>query len=109
MTVYYIILIIMTILGAAASLFLKRASGSGSMLSMIKNYNLYIGGMLYLSSAVLNIYILRYLDYSVVLPLTAFTYIWTMALSHVFLKESITKRKLCGVLLILAGAVLVSM
>lgn len=109
MIIYYGILIIMTILGAIASLFLKKASGSENLVQMIKNVNLYIGGMLYLSSAILNIWILKILDYSVVLPLTSFTYIWTMVLSYCFLREHITKKKIFGVMLILIGAVLVSL
>lgn len=75
---------------------------------MLKNINLYIGGGLYLISALLNIFVLRYLDYSVVLPLTSITYVWTMIISYLILKESITKRKIAGVALILVGAVLVS-
>lgn len=59
-------------------------------------------------SALLNIFVLRYLDYSVVLPLTSITYVWTMIISYLILKESITKRKIAGVALILVGAVLVS-
>ena len=101
MIIYYGILIIMTMLGAIASLFLKKASGAENLVQMIKNVNLYIGGMLYLSSAILNIWILKILDYSVVLPLTSFTYS--------FLREHITKKKIFGVMLILIGAVLVSL
>ncbi|MEI3328235.1 MAG: EamA family transporter [Coprococcus sp.] len=67
-----------------------------------------MGGGLYLISALLNIFVLRYLDYSVVLPLTSITYVWTMIISYLILKESITKRKIAGVALILVGAVLVS-
>ena len=44
MTVYFIILIVMTFIGSAASLFLKRASGTENLLGMIKNKNLYLGG-----------------------------------------------------------------
>lgn len=109
MTIYFIILLIMTLLGAVASLFLKKASGAESMLELIKNPYLYIGGGLYLSSAVLNIWILRVLDYSVVLPLTSLTYIWTMVLSYLILKEKITKKKIGGVILILIGAICVSL
>ena len=67
-----------------------------------------MGGFLYLAAAVLNIWLLRYLDYSVVLPLTSLTYVWTMILSKLFLNEKITGRKMAGVLLLLAGAVMVS-
>ena len=106
---YFMILIFMTLCGAVASLFLKRASGTEGILKMFLNINLYIGGGLYLISAVLNVYILRYLDYSVVLPLTSITYIWSMILSYMILKEKITVKKMLGVALILIGAVFVSM
>lgn len=92
---YFVILLIMTFMGSIASLFLKKASGANGLLEMLKNVNLYIGGGLYLTSAVLNIWVLRYLDYSVVLPLTSFTYIWTMAVSYLVLKEKITIKKIC--------------
>lgn len=108
MILSFVILIIMTIFGSVASLFLKKSSDADGILSIIKNVNLYIGGFLYLVSAVLNIFILRYLDYSVVLPLTSLTYIWTMVLSYLILKEKITIKKSVGVVLILIGSVCVS-
>lgn len=108
MIVYFICLLIMTVLGSVASLFLKKASGTDGILAMIKNVNLYIGVFLYLASAILNIWLLRYLEYSVVLPLTSLTYIWTMVFSYMILKEKITKKKICGVFLILIGAICVS-
>ena len=95
--------------GSVASLFLKKASGTEGLLALIKNPYLYIGGDLYLFSAVLNIWILRVLEYSVVLPLTSLTYIWTMVLSYFILKEKITKKKIGGVILILIGAICVSL
>lgn len=109
MSIYFGILLVVTLLGAVASLFLKKASGAEGLAALLKNINFYIGGFLYFLSAVLNIYVLRYLDYSVVLPLTSFTYIWTMVLSYRILKEKITGKKIMGVVLILAGAVMVSM
>ena len=109
MLIYYFILVIMTLSGAIASFFLKKASASDNLFSMLKNINLYNGGCLYLVSALLNIDVLRYLDYSVVLPLTSITYVWIMVISYFILKENITKNKIVGVVLILIGAVLVSM
>lgn len=108
MIIYFVTLIIMTMLGSVASLFLKKASGADGLMALIKSVNLYIGGFLYLASAVLNIWILRFLDYSVVLPLTSLTYIWTMVLSYMILKEKITVKKIGGVMLILIGAICVS-
>lgn len=57
----------------------------------------------------MNIWVLRFWDYSVVLPLTSLTYIWTMVLSYIILKEKISAKKIVGVILILAGAILVSL
>ena len=105
---YYVILLIMTMIGSAASLFLKRATGSEGVLQMLKNTNLYLGAGLYFLSALLNIYILKYLDFSVVLPLTSITYVWTMLLSGLVLKEKISAKKIMGVALIFVGAILVS-
>ena len=106
--IIYTSLVFMTFIGSVASLFLKKASGSNGIKRMRVNLNIYIGGLLYLLSAVLNIWILRFLDYSVVLPLTSLTYVWTMIISHLILKEKITIKKILGVVLILVGAVIVS-
>ena len=78
-------------------------------LEQIKTPVFYLGGFLYFAAAVLNIYVLRFLDYSVAFPLKAFTYIWTVLLAYLFFKESLTKRELAGVVLIVIGAVLISM
>ena len=108
MVIYYIVLLIMTMFGSVASLFLKKASEANGLIDMFKNINLYIGGFLYVSSAILNIWLLKILDYSVILPLTSLTYIWTMVLSYFILKEKITVKKIAGVCLILIGAIIIS-
>jgi len=104
----YICILLMTMMGAVASLFLKRASGFSEIREFIFCKELYIGGILYVISALINIWVLKYLDYSVVLPMTAFTYVWTMILSRVILNESISKKKIFGVVMILIGAIFVS-
>ena len=109
MILYYILLVIMTLLGSVAAIFLKKASSFDSIKSLLKNINLYIGGFLYVSSAVINIIVLKYLDYSVVLPLTSVTYIWTMIFSIMIFKEKISIKKIVGVALILTGAILVAL
>lgn len=103
------LLIFMTFCGAIASLFLKKASSNENIMQMLKDVNLYLGAGIYLLSAVLNIIILRYLDYSVVLPLTSITYIWTMLISYLILKENVTKKKIVGVILILVGAIFIAL
>ena len=63
---YYLILLVMTIMGSVASFFLKKASSNKTIKDLILNKNIYIGGFLYLFAALLNVYILKYLNYSVV-------------------------------------------
>lgn len=108
MILYFGALLVMTFVGSVASLFLKKASDAGGIVLLIKSVNLYVGGLLYLTSAIINIWILKILDYSVVLPLTSLTYVWTMVLSYLILKEKITRKKIIGVILILFGAICVS-
>ena len=57
---------------------------------------------------VLNIIVLKYLPYSVVLPLTAITYIWSLVIAYCFLKEKITKVKIYGIICIMIGAIFIS-
>ena len=105
--IMYIVLIIMTFIGSIASLFLKKASNYDSIISLLKNKNLYIGAFLYLLSAILNIVILKYLNYSTVLPLTSLTYVWTMVISKIVLKEKLTSKKILGTMLIFIGAIFI--
>jgi drug/metabolite transporter (DMT)-like permease len=102
------LVLLMTVMGAFAGLFLKRASGTKGLKDLLVNRSLYFGAGLYLLSALINIYLLRTMDYSVVLPLTSITYIWTMAISYSFLRERIGRGKIVGVALILIGAFLVT-
>ena len=99
-----VFLVIMTILGSVAAFCLKKASGNEGFLKLLKNKYLYIGGFLYFMSALINIYLLHILPYSIVLPLTSITYIWTMIIAYFFLKEEITQGKVFGVVFIIIGA-----
>lgn len=101
----YILLLVMTMLGAVAGYCLKKASGNDNVLNLLKSPFLYSGGILYLLSAVINIYLLKIMPYSVVLPLTSITYVWTMVISYFALHETISKRKMIGVILILIGTI----
>lgn len=107
--IYYVLLVVLTLLEALGSVYLKKATAADGIIGIIKTPVFYLGGFLYFAAAVMNIYVLRFLDYSVAFPLKAFTYIWTVLLAYVFFKESLTKRKLAGVVLIVIGAVLISM
>lgn len=102
----YFILIVMTIMGAFAALFLKQATKVG-LKRVMYDRNFYFGVILYLCSAVLNIYVLKFLEYSIVLPFTAITYVWTMMISGMVLKENITVKKKVGVGFIIVGVMMI--
>ena len=104
----FVLLIVMTLLGSVAAFFLKKASGFKGITELIKNPNFYIGAGLYLLSALINIYLLRHMNYSVVLPLTSITYVWTMIISYIYLKEKVGIKKLVGVSLIVLGCVFIA-
>ncbi len=107
--VYVAILLVMTMMGAVGGYLLKKLSESKTLIDTIKNKYLYLGGFTYLTASLLNIYILRFLDYSVVLPSTALTYIWTMLISSKFLGEKITYRKIIGTVLIIIGTIIIGL
>lgn len=104
-----LLILLMTVSGAFAGFFLKKSAGRKPFWRVLLSGYLYLGGFLYLLCAVFNIYVLRFLPYSVVLPLTSVTYIWTLAISAAALKEKLSVRKLAGVCAIVAGAVLISL
>ena len=98
---------IMTLSGSLGGYFFKRAtSQSEKLLGVIFKPSLYVGGLLYVLGAGLNILILKKLPYTVILPLTSLTYIWTMIISYLVLNEKITRLKITGVTLILVGSII---
>lgn len=101
-----VLCLVFTLSGAFGGYFFKKASNEkGSIIKILINKNLYIGGILYVIGASLNIVLLKHLNYTVVLPLTSLTYVWTMVISYFILGEKITVKKILGVLLIVTGAI----
>lgn|GEM_PF-140076 len=101
----FLLLLLMTLSGALGGYYFKKAANQRLKLHRAFLLPLFAGGMLYFIGAVLNIMVLKQLPYTVVFPLTSITYIWTLGLSYIFLKESITGKKIAGVLLIVIGSI----
>ena len=99
----------MTLTASFASFFLKKSTYNRVILNIITSKYLYIGGFLYVIVAFFNIWILKLLPYSIVVPLGSITYIWTMIIARFFLKEKIDTRKIIGISLILAGVVCITL
>ena len=104
MILQYFLLIIMTLLGSIAAYFLKIASNSDCSHLFFSPF-LYLGGGLYFLSAMLNILLLKHMEYSLILPLTSITYIWTMIISYRLLNEKMTIQKIIGILFIIVGSI----
>ncbi|SHF28169.1 EamA family transporter [Caloramator proteoclasticus] len=100
----FFILISMTLCGSLGGYFLKRASYNlNSLKTLILNKYIYIGGLFYCLGAILNIVLLKYIPYSLVLPLNSITYIWALLLAYFLLGEKIGRYKLFGILCIVVG------
>ena len=81
----------------------------GNLKECICSRYLYLGGSLYIICALLNIWVLKYLDYSKMLPLTSITYIWTLNFSFCDIqRKKISIKKLVGIIAISIGAYLVA-
>ena len=105
----YLAVLAMTLVGAMGAFFLKAGMDRvDSLTSLFQNPRIYLGGCFYLAGALLNILLLRRLDYSVLYPMTAITYVWSMVLSAAFLGERVTGRKLAGVAAILVGVLILA-
>jgi len=93
----------MTLAASFASFFLKKSTNGRTVLSIIKNKYLYIGGFLYVIAALFNIWLLQRMSYFIVVPLGSICYIWTLIIAGIFLKEKIGIGKIVGIFLILSG------
>lgn len=98
----WIILVAMTFIGSMGGLLFKQVSRFDRPKE--KLFFFILGCGMYGIGALLNVYLLRMLPYSIVFPLTSLTYVWTMALSKYILKEKINRFKIIGVTLILLGS-----
>lgn len=106
----YALILPMTLFGSLGAFFFKKAAAkTAGLFHLLRCPAFYFGGMLYVIGAVLNIVLLRYVDYSIAYPMTAVTYIWTALLAHFLLKERITTQKIYGILAIVVGVLFLSM
>ena len=103
-------LISMGLLSSLGSYYLKKSTADGlNPRMLLRSPALYLGGTLYVVSALLNYYLLQILPYSLVVPLGALTYVWTLLIAASRLKEKISPRKIIGVGFILVGVLLAAL
>ncbi len=103
----YLLILGMTVLSAFGGYFLKKASGSTkNFWKLLLNKDLWIGGILYVTSTVFTIMLLQIVEYSVAVPLGSMTYVWSLFIAKFMLDEKIPPRRIAGVCLIVAGVVM---
>jgi drug/metabolite transporter (DMT)-like permease len=104
----YVLLIVLTFFGAVGSFYFKKASQNCKKIrETLKNKNFYWGAGFYFISAVLNIIVLQMLPYTIVLPCSAITYVWSLFLSYAYLGEKVGFMKIAGVSCIIIGTLII--
>lgn len=95
-------------IGSFGAVFLKMGAGRlhRDIRSLVFNWRLAAGVALYLLSFVFYFLGLRVGELSVLYPMVALGYIWTMVWSRIFFGEPFSRRKVGGIALILVGVVL---
>jgi multidrug transporter EmrE-like cation transporter len=95
-------------IGSFGAVFLKMGAGRlhREISSLLLNWRLAAGVALYLLSFVFYFLGLREGELSVLYPMVALGYIWTMVWSRIFFGEPFSRRKMGGIALILVGVVL---
>ncbi len=103
------IILFSTLLTSTAQLFYKFGAGKLSLdiISIITNYELIMGMVLYAIGGILLILSFRGGEVSVLYPIFATSYIWVSFLSIYFLGEIMNLFKWLGVFAIVAGIVLI--
>ncbi|MDB5084817.1 MAG: permease [Bacilli bacterium] len=96
----FYLLLIMTLFGSLGSVFFKSFSSKRTLTHLL------IGLMFYGLGAMINIYLLNQLPYTVVMPANALTFIWTLVLAKLIFKETIGIYKIAGVAFIISGLLL---
>jgi drug/metabolite transporter (DMT)-like permease len=75
---------------------------------LLTNYHLIAGLVVYALSTVLYIYALNKGNLSILYPIIATSYIWTLIFSKIFLKEPVGLTSWAGVFFILLGVALIA-
>jgi drug/metabolite transporter (DMT)-like permease len=75
---------------------------------LLTNYHLIIAVAVYAVSTVLYVYALNKENLSILYPIIATSYIWTLLFSKIFLKESVGLTSWAGVFFILLGVTLIA-
>ena len=100
-----------SVVGSFGAVFLKKGSANvvGHSVTSFINPSLAFGVILYLMSSVFYGFGIKGGQLSVLYPMVSLGYICTFIWSRLFFGETMTRAKICGMTLILAGIVLLNL
>ncbi len=98
-----------SVVGSFGAVFLKLGAVRLTGLMSLLNWRLALGVGLYLGSSVVYAMGIRHGQLSVLFPMVAAGYIWTLLWARLFFHERFTRSKIVGLGLVLAGVVLVGL
>jgi len=99
-----------SVVGSFGAVFLKLGAVrlTGRIMSFL-NWRLALGVALYLASSIFYSLGIRHGQLSVLFPMVAAGYVWTLLWSRLFFHEQFNRSKILGLSLVLAGVLLVGM
>ena len=98
-----------SVVGSFGAVFLKLGAVRLTGVMSLLNWRLALGVALYLASSVFYAFGIRHGQLSVLFPMVAVGYIWTLLWARLFFHERFTRSKLLGLGLVLGGVVLVGL
>lgn len=98
-----------SVVGSFGAVFLKLGAVRLTGIMSLLNWRLALGVGLYLGSSVIYALGIRHGQLSVLFPMVAVGYIWTLLWARLFFHERFTRTKLMGLSLVLVGVLLVGL
>lgn len=95
-----------SLLGAIAQILFKK-SMQLSWIEIFKDWQIYVGFILYGFAFIFYLIALRYEDVSILYPVIALSYVWLVILAYPMLQEAFTYQKLVGSGVIILGVYLI--
>jgi uncharacterized membrane protein len=101
---------LVAVIGSVGQLEFKRGADNlqFDIKMLLTNYHLIFGVTVYALSTILYVYALSKGQLSILYPIIATSYIWTLLFSKIFLKEQVGLTSWAGVFFILLGVTLIA-
>lgn len=103
------LVVVSSIIGAFGGFIFKLASEKLrlNVFSILKNYKLILGFVLFGLSSAIYISALKMEALNILYPISSLTYIWSSIIAWKFLDEKLNMYKWTGIILIILGAILI--